>query len=145
VGVVALAAVALATVVCLGCGRDTEEPKPQVEWKTSKTLPADLPPDLPVYPAAKVVKVVSGAGAVVVWHTPDPVASVQEYYTREMNGKGWHVTSYPGVAATWMGEGGVTVIGTKWGRQITVALGEQGNGTVITLVLGGKRQAAGKR
>ena len=117
-----------------GCGR---EEAPPVEWRTSKELPANFPSDIPIYPTARVGRVVTGNGAVavVVWEAPDPVPVVEQYYTRVLAEKGWQVTKYPGVPAEWMGDGGVVVIGTAWGRQLSFALGEKGDKTAITVVV----------
>src|SRR5438093_572872 len=112
----ALVAVAVFLALCLaGCGR---EEAPSVEWSSSKELPENFPSDIPIYPTAKVVKVIKGNGAVVVWDTPDSRPVVERYYTRALTEKGWEVTKYPGLAAPWMGEEGVTVIATRWGRQL---------------------------
>ena len=129
----ALVAVLVFLALCLaGCGR---EEAPSVEWRSSKELPENFPSDIPIYPTAKVGKVVTGAGAVVMWDAPDSVPVVERYYTRELTEKGWGVTKYPGLPAPWMGEEGVTVIATRWGRQLSFALGEKGDHTVITVAL----------
>ena len=128
---VLLACLPLVGVASSGCGKE----EPPVVWKTSKQLPPDFPSDLPVYPKAEVDAVVSGKGSVIIWKTSDPLRVVQEYYTKQMSDAGFHVTTYPGTPAGWMGEEGVTVIGTVWGRQIGFALGAQGGKTVITTIV----------
>ena len=129
----ALVAVSFILALSLaGCGR---EEAPSVEWRTSKELPANFPSDIPIYPTARVVRAVSGNGAVVVWEAPDPVPVVEQYYTRVLAEKGWQVTKYPGLPADWMGDEGEVVIGTVWGRQLSIALGEKGNKTAITVGL----------
>ena|SRR2546422_5142401 len=115
-----------------GCGR---EEAPSVQWRTSKELPANFPADIPIYPTARVVRAVTGDGAVVMWEAPDPVPVVEQYYTRVLTEKGWQVTKYPGLPADWMGDDGEVVIGTVWGRQRSFVLGERGNKTIITVVL----------
>jgi hypothetical protein len=128
-----LVAVSVFLALCLaGCGR---EEAPPVEWRSSKDLPENFPSDIPIYPSAKVVKAVKGNGAVVVWDTPDALSVVEQYYTRELTEKGWGVTKYPGLPTAWMGEEGVTVIATRWGRQLSFALGEKGEHTAITVIL----------
>jgi hypothetical protein len=130
--------IAVLTVVCLvslalvsaGCGKS----EPPVEWKTTKELPANFPADVPVYPNAQLDTVVSGKGSVIFWHTTDPVPAVQAFYTKELNAKGWHVTTYP-VVVNWMGEDGVTLIGTVWGRQVSVSVARQKDRTVISALL----------
>jgi hypothetical protein len=117
-------------LVCAGCGK-SEAP---VEWKTTKELPANFPSDVPIYPNAQLDAVVSGKGSVIFWHTSDPVPTVQAFYTKELNAKGWHVTAYP-VVVSWMGEDGVTLIGTVWGRQISVSIGRQKDRTAISTLI----------
>src|SRR2546429_7767830 len=114
----ALVAVSFFLALSLGgCGR---EEAPSVEWRTSKELPADFPSDIPIYPTAKVARVVTGnGGAVVVWEAPDPVPVVEQYYTRVLAEKGWQVTKYTGVPPERMGDGGMGVIATAWGRHVS--------------------------
>jgi hypothetical protein len=125
-------------IVAWGCGGSP--PQTPVQWKTSKQLPVDFPTDVPIYPSATLETVVSGRGAVVVWHTADQLPAVQAYYTKALNDNGWHVTAYPGVSTWWMGEGGVTVTGTVWGRQVSFNLGEQDGGTTITTLVRGVKK-----
>jgi len=130
---IALASACLALVASGcggGCGPDTRVAR------ESDTLPEDFPKDIPVYPNAEFGKFVRyGGSGVVVWEAPDPVATVKEFYARELAAKGWRVSTYPGLAAPWMGDSGVTVIATGWGRRISFALGERGDKTAITAVL----------
>src|SRR2546422_6110103 len=122
-------ALALLLGVPFGCGRGEQTP---VEWRTSHTLPENFPDDVTIYPKAALETVVAGNGAIVVWRTADPLQAVKDYYVRELSAKGWKVSTYPGLAAPWMGEGGITLIATKWGRQVSLALGEDGDKTAIT-------------
>ena len=60
---------------------------------------------------------------------------MRHFFTEKLDAEGWHVISYPGVPAAWMGEGGVTVVATKWGRTASYAIGAKEGATLISLVL----------
>jgi len=131
--------VTLLATVGGGCRR--REEAPPVQWEGQEkpaALPEKFPKDVPVYPNATIDAAVTGRGGIVIWKTSDPLPKVQRYYTEQLNAKGWHVTTYPGVSAPWLGDGGVTVIGTGWGRRISFAIGEKEASTVITAVWHGK-------
>jgi hypothetical protein len=131
---VAVVASLLFGVVCAGCGGEEKPPPRPANWVTTNSLPAEFPKDVPVYPNAKVETVVAGKGAVVVWRAPDRLPVVQRNLTKQMNDQGWHVTNMPGVSAPWMGDGGLTLVGTGWGRRVSLTLGEDGDETLITVV-----------
>jgi hypothetical protein len=131
------AALAAACVIVFGAASWGCRSEPPIEWKMSKQLPGDFPSDVPIYPKAELDTVVSGKGSVIFWHTSDPLSAVQAYYTKELNARGWHVTTYPGLSAAWFGDDGVTVIGTVWGRQVSFAIGQKGDQTAITAVVKG--------
>ena len=107
-------------------------------------MPADFPKDIPVYPNATLQAAVThdGApteqGAYLAWSTKDEIPAVRHFYTEKLDAEGWHVISYPGVATAWMGEGGVTVVATKWGRMAAFAIGAKEGETLISLVFPGK-------
>lgn len=131
----------LALVLGSGCADDEA---PSVKWKRTNTMPADFPDDVPIYPKGELRVVITGEGvptpdgAYFAWLTPDDIPSVRQFYTGKLDEKGWHVISYPGLPAEWMGEGGVTLVGTKWGRSITFALGARDGKTVITVMFPAK-------
>ena len=133
------AAVLLAVCV-FGCADDPNGGS-KIKWKKSATLPADLPKDVAVYPNSTFKEAVTGeglpteSGAFLSWSTKDDIPAVRHYFTEKLDGDGWHVISYPGVPAGWMGEGGVTVVATKWGRTASYAIGAKDGATLISLVL----------
>ena len=137
----ALASVFVGGVFLAGCGEPEE--RPHLRWKTGDTLPADFPTDIPVYPKATLDKAVTSqdrdAGAFVGWRTTDPIPEVRHFYTTKLDEQGWHVTAYPGLPAPWMGEGGVTVVGTKWGRTVSFAIGAQDEKTLISMAIPGNQ------
>jgi len=94
-----------------------------------------------IYPNATFKEAVTGEGlptedgALLSWSTKDDIPAVRHYFTEKLDTEGWHVISYPGVPAGWMGEGGVTVVATKWGRTASYAIGAKDGATLISLVL----------
>jgi hypothetical protein len=132
-------AVMLLAACTLGCA--DERGGSNIKWKKSATLPADLPKDVALYPDATFKDAVTGegmpteSGAFLAWSTKDEIPAVRHYLTEKLDEEGWHVISYPGVAAGWMGEGGVTVVATKWGRTASYAIGAKDGATLISLVL----------
>ena len=133
-----LLAAALFAACLAGCADDPDVP--QIKWKKSTTLPADFPKDVPVYPNAQFGTAVTGeglpteAGGLLSWTTQDKIQPVRHFFTEKLDEQGWHVISYPGVPTLWMGEGGVTVVATKWGRMVSFAIGAKDGATVISLV-----------
>ena len=131
-------AVLLVAACVIGCA-DQQESK--LKWKKSSTLPADFPKDVAIYPEAALKDVLTAEGvptengAFLTWTTKDDIPKVRHYFTEKLDTDGWHVISYPGVPAAWMGEGGVTVVATKWGRTASYAIGAKEGSTLITLVL----------
>jgi hypothetical protein len=124
----------LGGLVAVGCGDSGPQ---SANWKLSASLPADFPKDVPIYPGATVKHAVtpdSGSGMVVIWETPDKVPAVQEYLNRELQAQGWKVAALPKVAAPWLGERGTTLVATRWGRQVSLSLGEHEGNTAITFV-----------
>ena len=113
----------------------------RIKWKKAATLPADLPKDVAIYPNSTFKDGVVGdglpteSGAFLTWSTKDDIPAVRHYFTEKLDADGWHVISYPGVPAGWMGEGGVTVVATKWGRTASYAIGAKDGATLISLVL----------
>jgi hypothetical protein len=131
----------LATVLVaamLGCA--DEQGGPPIKWKTTHALPADFPKDVPIYPGSAVGSAVTGEGmqiedgAYITWTTSDQIPAVRHFLTDKLDAEGWHVISYPGVPTAWMGEGGVTVVATKWGRTASFAIGAKDGTTLISLV-----------
>ena len=141
VGLRLLAAVLVAASL-LGCADDDSAPAQKL--KKSATLPADFPKDVPVYPNATFRTAITTKdapteqGGYLSWSTKDEIPAVRHFYTEKLDAEGWHVISYPGVAAGWMGEGGVTVVATKWGRMASFAIGAKEGATLISLVFPGK-------
>lgn len=124
----------LGGLLAVGCG---DSGVPSTTWKLSASVPADFPKDIPVYPGATVKHVVtpdSGTGMVVIWETADKIPAVQEYLNRELTAQGWKVTPVHKVAAPWLGEHGTTLVATRWGRQVSLSLGEHEGKTAITFV-----------
>jgi hypothetical protein len=127
----------------LGCADEHEAPA--VKWRKSTTLPADFPKDVPIYPNAQLLNAVTGEGiptedgAYIAWSSRDQIPAIRHFYTEKLDGEGWHVISYPGVATAWMGEGGVTLVATKWGRTASFAFGAKDSATLISLVFPGKQ------
>ncbi len=137
-----LLAAALVAACVLGCA---DEPGGQpAKLKKSPAVPADFPKDVPVYPNATFVTAITHQdapteqGAYISWSTKDEIPAVRHFYTEKLDAEGWHVISYPGVAAGWMGEGGVTIVATKWGRMASFAIGAKDGATLISLVFPGK-------
>ena len=132
----------LATLLVAACmlGCADEQSAPQIKWKTATGLPADFPKDVPVYPNATLLSSVTGqglpseSGAYISWSTKDEIPAVRHFFTEKLDADGWHVISYPGVPTAWMGEGGVTVVATKWGRTASFAIGAKDGATLISLV-----------
>jgi hypothetical protein len=119
-----------------GCGGGGGAPG--TTWKQSTSVPTDFPKDVPVYPGGTVKHVItpeSGSGMVVIWETPDNVATVQAHLTKELEAQGWTVSVLPGTAAKWLGATGATVVGTRWGRQVSFALGDQAGKTSIAFIV----------
>lgn len=141
-GMLGMLAVALLAACVLGCA--DEKPKSKIVWKKSTALPEDFPKDVPIYPNAKLDSAVWGKGmpsedgAFLAWKTQDEIQVVRHFLTEKLDAEGWHVISYPGVPAAWMGEGGVTVVATKWGRTASFAVAAKDNATLISLVFPGK-------
>ena len=131
-------AVVLLAACALGCADD--QSGPTIKWKTRTEMPADFPKDVPIYPNAKLLSAVTGeglpseGGAYIAWTTTDQIPAVRHFFTEKLDAEGWHVISYPGVSAAWMGEGGVTVIATKWGRTAAFGIGAKDDATLISLV-----------
>jgi hypothetical protein len=131
-------AAVLVAVCMLGCADD--QSGPSIKWKKATAMPADFPKDVPVYPNATLMSSVTGeglpseSGAYIAWTTKDEIPAVRHFYTEKLDADGWHVISYPGVPAAWMGEGGVTVVATKWGRTASFAIGAKDGATLISLV-----------
>jgi hypothetical protein len=131
-------AAVLVAVCMLGCADD--QSGPSIKWKKATAMPADFPKDVPVYPNATLMSSVTGeglpseSGAYIAWTTKDEIPAVRHFYTDKLDADGWHVISYPGVPAAWMGEGGVTVVATKWGRTASFAIGAKDGATLISLV-----------
>jgi hypothetical protein len=134
----ALVMTVAAGVACMACGGGGEPTGKKAaergEWETSKEMPTDLAQLLPAYPKAELVKSVSGDGAVVVWQAPDRVRVVEQFYMQQLARDGWTVRKQPGVAAAWMGKGGVTLSARKAGVSIAISVGEKDNGSAITAV-----------
>jgi len=132
----------LATVLVAACmlGCADEQGGTPIKWKTTKVLPADYPKDVPIYPNATLLSSVTGEGlpsengAYLAWSTKDEIPTVRHFFTEKLDAEGWHVISYPGVSTAWMGEGGVTVVATKWGRTASFAIGAKDGTTLISLV-----------
>lgn len=127
--------VLLGALLAAGCGGG--EPA-STTWKQSASVPADFPKDVPIYPGATLKLAVTpeqGSGMVVVWETPDKLSAVQSQLTKELEAQGWTVSVLPSVAAKWLGEGGATVVGTRWGRQVSFALGPRPETTTIAFVI----------
>jgi hypothetical protein len=139
---VGLLVAALLAVCMVGCADDQSAPPAKLKKYTE--LPPDFPKDVPVYPNATFQSAIGhqGApteqGAYLAWSTKDEIPTVRHFYTEKLDAEGWHVISYPGVAAAWMGEGGVTVVATKWGRTAAFAIGAKDGATLISLVFPGK-------
>ena len=137
-----LLAAVLVAASLLGCADDNSAPAPKL--KKSATLPADFPKDIPVYPNATFRSAITvrdaptEQGGYLAWSTKDEIPAVRHFYTEKLDAEGWHVISYPGVASGWMGEGGVTVVATKWGRMASFAIGAKDGATLISLVFPGK-------
>jgi hypothetical protein len=137
-----LLATALVAACLFGCAEDSSGPAPKL--KKSATLPADFPKDVPVYPNATFRSAITHKdapteeGGYLAWSTKDEIPAVRHFYTEKLDSEGWHVISYPGVAAGWMGEGGVTVVATKWGRMAAFAIGAKDGATLISLVFPSK-------
>jgi hypothetical protein len=137
-----LLAAALVAACLIGCAEDPIAPAPKL--KKSVTLPVDFPKDIPVYPNTTFQGAIvhqdapTEQGAYISWSTKDEIPAVRHFYTEKLDAEGWHVISYPGVAAAWMGEGGVTVVATKWGRTAAFAIGAKDGATLISLVFPGK-------
>jgi hypothetical protein len=126
----------LGTLLGAGCGGGAGAPT--TTWKQSTSVPTDFPKDVPIYPGATVKHAItpeSGSGMVVVWETPDTVAAVQAHLIKELEAQGWTVSTMPGTVAKWLGETGVTVVGTRWGRQVSFAVGDQGGKTSIAFIV----------
>ena len=141
-----LAAVLVAACV-FGCADDPDGGS-KTKWKKTMTLPTDFPKDVPIYPNATFKdgattfkndgsneRLPTESGAFLAWTTKDEIPAVRHYFTEKLDAEGWHVISYPGVPAVWMGEGGVTVVATKWGRTASFHIGAKDNATLISLVL----------
>lgn len=131
----------LAMVLAAGVVGCAEEPQaPPIKWKRRAEMPADFPKDVPVYPNATLEAAVTGEGlatengAYISWSTKDEVPAVRHFYQQKLDDEGWYVVSYPGVPTAWMGEGGVTVVGTKWGRTASFAIAKKDGKTLISLV-----------
>jgi hypothetical protein len=139
-GTLRLLAAVLVAACMLGCA-DEPGGGSSIKWKKSATLPSDLPKDVPVYPNAAFQSAIVGegvpieSGAFLGWTTKDDIPAVRHWLTEKLDAEGWHVISYPGVPAGWMGEGGVTVVATKWGRTASYAIGAKDGATLISLVL----------
>ena len=133
-----LTAVLVAACMTIGCA--DEQGGRAIKWKKASVLPADFPKDVPVYPNATLMAAVTGEnlpsenGAYIAWNTKDEIPTVRHFYTDKLDAEGWHVISYPGVPSAWMGEGGVTVVATKWGRTASFAIGAKDGATLISLV-----------
>jgi hypothetical protein len=138
-GTLRVLAVLLVVACMTGCA--DEQAGTELKWKKSSTLPADFPKDVAIYPEATLKDVLTAEGvptengAFLTWSTKDGIPAVRHWFTEKLDADGWHVISYPGVAAGWMGEGGVTVVATKWGRTASYAIGAKDGATLITLVL----------
>jgi hypothetical protein len=132
-------AVLLVAACMIGCA--DEQASTKLKWKKTSTLPSDFPKDVAIYPEATLKDVLTAEGvptengAFLTWTTKDDIPKVRHYFTEKLDTDGWHVISYPGVPAGWMGEGGVTVVATKWGRTASYAIGAKEGATLITLVL----------
>lgn len=132
-------AVLLVAASMIGCAGEESESK--LKWRKSSALPADFPKDVAIYPEATLKDVLTAEGvptengAFITWSTKDDIPKVRHYFNEKFDAEGWHVISYPGVAAGWMGEGGVTVVATKWGRTASYGIGAKDGATLITLVL----------
>jgi len=139
-GALRILAAVLVAACMVGCADDPGGGA-KIKWKKSQTLPADFPKDVPIYPNATFKDAVTGeglpteSGAFLAWSTKDDIPAVRHWFTEKLDAEGWHVISYPGVPAGWMGEGGVTVVATKWGRTASYAIGAKDGATLISLVL----------
>lgn len=137
-GKLRIVAAVLVAACMLGCADD--QAGTARKWKKSTTVPADFPKDVPIYPNATFSAAVTAEGlpsengAYMAWTTKDQIPAVRQFFTEKLDAEGWHVISYPGVAAGWMGEGGVTVVATKWGRTASFAIGAKDGATLISLV-----------
>jgi hypothetical protein len=134
---------AAAFVACLaGCAEEPQ--RPAIKWRQGQGLPADFPKDVPVYPNAQLKGAITGEGlpteegAYLAWTTKDEIPAVRHFYQQKLDEEGWHVVSYPGVPVAWMGEGGVTVVGTKWGRTVSFGIATKDGATMINLVFPAK-------
>jgi hypothetical protein len=136
VGVLAALLLGLAVHGC-GDGAPGSGARPAVEWRTGETLPESFPPDVPVHPSARLVKAVAGKGMVVVWHSADGLRDLEAFYAGKLRENGWIVATTPGVPTGWMGDGGVTIVGARTGREVSVALGEGEGKTIITVIVRG--------
>ncbi len=135
-------AAALVAACLVGCADESNAPAAKL--KKSTTLPADFPKDVPIYPNATFRSAITTQdapteqGGYLAWSTKDEIPAVRHFYTEKLDAEGWHVISYPGVAAGWMGEGGVSVVATKWGRMAAFAIGAKDGATLISLVFPAK-------
>lgn len=127
-------AMALAGLLTVGCG----EAPPQATWKESTSVPADFPKDVPIYPGATIKVAVApdaGNGMYVFWQTLDKAPPVLAYLRKELEAQGWTVTEV-GVPAQWLGDRGGMLNATRWGRSVSIVVGEKDKEgfTVITYI-----------
>jgi S-layer homology domain len=75
-------------------------PATQVDNSTNVKLPADFPTEIPLYPNAQLVAVDRSAdpsekNVRLRWETSDPVNSIQNFYSQELERRNWEIVSSP--------------------------------------------------
>lgn len=75
-------------------------PATAVENSTTVKLPADFPTEIPLYPNAQLLAVdrpadSSEKNARLLWESTDPVNSIQNFYSTELERRKWEIVSRP--------------------------------------------------
>lgn len=134
VGIVA--SLLVGALLALGCGSRKSEEASTAAGETnpgeegwSATLPADFPPDLPIYPGATVSKAteVPGENLKAGWTTPDEPKKVASYYTDAFTGQGWSTQRVDR-------DDGILVLADKPSRTATIGIGTRHGKTTIDLL-----------
>ncbi|MEG4859975.1 S-layer homology domain-containing protein [Microcoleus sp. K1-B6] len=96
-------------------------PATAIETNSTAKLPPDFPTEIPLYPNAELIEVggqtdPSQKNVRLRWESPDPVNSVQNYYSTEFGRRNWEIVSRP------TAEGQGSLVATRDNLRVTVSL-----------------------